>query len=180
VALPAVGLTFVFSRGADGGDGRLVAENYAVYAWMSFAVVVAAISITCWFTRGTIPHLPVPPSRRRLSLFDPLRDVLDALRNRNFRRIFVALLLIGASTGVSVALGYYTNTYFWEFSAAQVGLILSSSVIGTTLASALLRPLVTRFEKKHILLASIGVMIANGIWFPGARLLSSSPPWASP
>lgn len=180
VALPALGLTFVFSRGVGDGDGRLVAANYSVYAWMSFTVVIAAIAITAFFTRKEIPHLPVPATRRKLSPLDPLRDVLDALRNQNFQRIFVALLLLGVSTGIAVTLGYYTNTYFWEFSATQIGLILSSSVIGTTLAFGVLRPLVTRFEKKTILLVAILVMIANGIWFPGARLLELLPPNGDP
>ncbi len=180
VALPALGLTFVFSRGADGGDGRLVATNYSAYAWMSFVVVVVAIAITAFFTRKQIPRLPVPATRRKLRWLDPFRDVLDALRNRNFRRIFSALLLLGVSTGVAVTLGYYTNTYFWEFSATQIGLILSSSVIGTTLAFAILRPLVTRFEKRSILLVSILIMIVNGIWFPSARLLDLLPPNGDP
>ncbi len=180
VALPAVALALVFSRGETGADGRLAAGNYDTYAWMSAAVVMVAISWTTFFTRKEIPHLPAPGAKRELRLLDPLRDVLSALENRNFRRVFITLLFVGASSGVAVTLGYYANTYFWEFSSEQIAGIMASSVLGVSLAFALLRPLVTRFEKKHIFIGAMLVMVANGCWWIGGRLLGVLPPNGTP
>jgi Na+/melibiose symporter-like transporter len=180
VGIPALALTFFFSRGEEGSDGRLDASNYIDYGWMSALVVVVAITWTTFFTRKEIPYLPAPGERRKLSLLDPARDVRSALQNRNFRRIFVALLFVGASTGVSVTLGYYANTYFWEFSAAEIAGIVSSSVIGVILAFALLRPIGRHFEKKHIFVSAMIVMVVNGCWWIGARLLDILPPNGAP
>ncbi len=180
VAVPALALGFIFSRGADGSDGRLIASNYNLYAWASAVVVIVVILWTVFFTRKEIPHLPPAGERRKLKLLDPVRDVLSALRNRNFRRLFVVFLFIGATTGVVVTLGYYANTYFWEFSAPQVGLILSSSVIGVSLGFAILRPVASRFEKKHIFIGAMVVLVINGLWWYGARLIDILPPNGAP
>ncbi len=180
VALPALALGFVFARGDGEGDGRLLRDNYWAYAWMSAFLVVVAISITVWFTRRSIPHLPVPGERRRLRLLDPLRDVRDALRNRNFRQLFGALVFFGSISGVTVTLGYYANTYFWEFSSQQIALIMSSSIVGVGVGFAVLRPLVTRFEKRTILLGATFLLIGNGIWWIGGRLVGVLPPNGDP
>jgi Na+/melibiose symporter-like transporter len=180
VALPAVGLTLFFSQGSEGTDGRLIAGNYIDYGWMSACIVVFAITVTTAFTRKEIPHLPAPGPRRKLRLLDPARDVASALQNLNFRRVFIALLFVGASSGVAVTLGYYANTYFWEFSSAQIAAIVSSSVLGVTLAFGLLRPIVQHFEKKHIFLTAVVVMIVNGTWWIGGRLIDVLPPNGSP
>jgi Na+/melibiose symporter-like transporter len=175
VGLPAIGLTFFFSRGSDGTDGRLFAANYSDYGLMSALVVVVAIVVTTAFTRKEIPHLPAPGPRRQLRLLDPARDVRSALENRNFRRVFIALLFVGASSGVAVTLGYYANTYFWEFSSVEIAAIVSSSVAGVGLAFVLLRPIVRHFEKKHIFIAALVVLIVNGIWWIGGRLIGVLP-----
>ena len=139
------------------------------------AVVVVTILVSVWFTRKEIPHLPVPSTKRALRPLDPARDVLQALHNRNFRVIFVAMLFIGASTGIAVTFGLFVKTYFWEFSPGQVGLIILSSVIGNVAGFALLRPAVRRLEKKTILLAAIGVLVLNGLWWIPGRMLGILP-----
>ncbi len=180
IALPAIALTFFFSQSVGGTDGRLVRANYWTYAWVSFAVVIVAIAWTTFFTRKEIPHLPEGGPRRKLRLLDPARDVIDALQHRNFRCVFVALIFAGASAGVAVTLGYYANTYFWEFSSQQIAAIMLSSVIGVAVAFGTLRPLSRRFEKKHLFIGAILVMIANGCWFIGARLLDLLPANGAP
>jgi Na+/melibiose symporter-like transporter len=180
IAIPWFALTFVFSRSPEGGDGRLLAANYLSYAWISMAVVVVTISACAWFTRSEIPHLPVPPNRRALRLLDPARDVREALGNRNFRLVFVAMLFVGASTGVAVTFALFVNTYFWEFTSVQVGAIIMASVIGNVAAFVLLRPAVKKFEKKQIYLASVGLMVVNGLWWIPGRLLGLLPENGAP
>ena len=180
ITVPFVALTLVFSRAPEGGDGRLVAANYLTYAWISIAVVVVTIAVSAWFTRKEIPHLPVPATQRTLRLLDPARDVVEALGNRNFRWIFVAMLFVGASSGVAVTFALFVNTYFWEFTASQTGIIIMTSVIGNVAAFAALRPLVKRFEKKTIYIVSIAAMVVNGLWWIPARLLGLLPENGAP
>lgn len=175
VVLPWAGLSFFFSRNAGETDGRLVATNYSSYAWMSALLAVVTIAACCWGTRREIPHLPVPPTRRRLRLLDPLRDVLEAVSNRNFRGVFLAMIWVGVSMGVAVTLAFYTNTYFWEFSSRQIGLISLSAVVPTCLGFTLVRPLTRRFEKKSIFVAAVLVMIVNALWWIPGRLVGLLP-----
>ena len=118
-------------------DGRLVPGNYEVYAWASaHRGHGSAVVIACASTWRLIPELPVGGVRRKLSLLDPVRDVRQALRNRNFRWIFLATIAIGASTGVTTILGTYTWAYFWEFSTGQAGALTLFSLVPTFVAFA--------------------------------------------
>lgn len=174
ILLPAAAYLFVFRASAE-SDGRLVPANYETYALASALVATLAIAITCASTWKLIPELPVPGEKRRLRLLDPLRDVLEALANRNFRWIFLATVAIGASTGVTTILGTYTWAYFWEFDVEQASALTLFSIVPTFFAFAILRPLGRRFEKKPITLWCMALVIANSLWWYGGRLLGLLP-----
>lgn len=181
VALPFVGLFYLFSRGGDGNeDGRLIYANYNDYAVISAAVVLIAIALTVWFTRKQIPSLPQGGPKKKLRWTEPIHDVLHALQNNNFRWVFTALIFVGASTGVSVTLGFYANTYFWEFTSEQIGYFGLFNVVPIASAFALLRPLVKWFEKTTIFTGALAVMIGNGLWWIPGRLLDYLPPNGTP
>ncbi len=179
ILLPAGAYVFVF-HAVDGNDGRLVAANYRTYAWLSAALIVVSCGISALGTRSVIPHLPMPREVRKISLLDPLRDVLAALENRNFRRIFFALVLVGMTTGVSTILGTYTLAYFWQFSVSESSLITLSSLIPTIFAFAIVRPLSARFEKKPLFFASLIMFVVNSLWWYGGRLAGLLPGNDSP
>ena len=174
ILLPAGAYVFVFRKVGD-ADGRLLAANYEVYAWASAVAAVLAVAIACASTWKLIPELPLAGERRKLALLDPLRDVAEALRNRNFRWIFLATVAIGASTGVTTILGTYTFAYFWEFTTGQAGALTVFSLIPTFVAFGMLRPLGARFEKKHITLWCMALVILNSLWWYGGRLLGLLP-----
>jgi glycoside/pentoside/hexuronide:cation symporter, GPH family len=174
ILLPAGAYALVFRKIGE-SDGRLVAANYEVYAWASAIAATLAVVIACATTWKLIPELPEARERRKLDVLDPLRDVIQALRNRNFRWIFLATVAIGASTGVTTILGTYTWAYFWEFSTVQAGALTLFSLAPTFLAFALLRPLGARFEKKRITLWCMAIFIANALWWYGGRLLGLLP-----
>lgn len=175
ILLPAGAYALVFQPTPEGRDGRLVADAYATYAWASALAATLGVIVSCVSTWRLIPDLPVPKTKRRLDLLDPLRDVQEALRIPNFRWIFLATLAIGACTGVTTILGTYTWTYFWEFSTTQAGLLTLSSLLPTVFAFALVRPLGSRFEKKPITLWCLAIIIVNALWIYGGRLLGWLP-----
>ena len=179
ILLPAGAYVFVF-RAVGGSDGRLVAANYQTYAWLSAALIVVSCGVSALGTRSVIPHLPIPREVRKISLLDPFRDVLAALQNANFRRVFVALVLVGAATGVSTILGTYTLAYFWQFTVKESSLITVSSLVPTLVAFVIVRPLSARFEKKPLYFASLIVFILNSLWWYGGRLAGLLPGNDSP
>ncbi len=174
ILLPAGAYLFVFQATPE-GDGRLVAANYQTYAWLSAGLIVTACGLSTFGTRDVIPRLPVPREVRKISLLDPFRDVLEALKNANFRRIFLALVLVGATTGVSTILGTYMLAYFWQFTVGEASLITVSSLVPALFAFAVVRPLSARFEKKPLYFASLIVFILNSLWWYGGRLYGLLP-----
>ncbi len=184
VALPALSLAFVF-QSQDGTDGRLIADNYAVYGSLSAVFVLIVGTITCVFTWKEIPHLPVPSSTpQAFRLRQPFIDMYQALGNPNFRWLFVALLFALGSSGIYVSLLLYVNTYFWEFSTQQLALFAIPFLLATATAFGLVKPLGRRLEKSQILLLSFGLIILNGGWWFSLRLVDVLPangdPWLFP
>jgi Na+/melibiose symporter-like transporter len=174
ILLPT-GAYFLVFQPVGGVDGRLIADNYRTYAWISAGLIVASCGISALGTADVIPRLPVPREVRKLSLADPFRDVGEALTNRNFRLVFFALVLFGAITGASTMLGTYTSVYFWQFSADATGVLTFSALVPTVFAFALMRPLSVRFEKKGLYLGTLALFIANALWFTGGRLVGIIP-----
>jgi Na+/melibiose symporter-like transporter len=179
VGLPFVGLFYLFSRDGtgDGGaeDGRLIYANYTDYAIISAAVALVTIAATVWFTRKRIPSLPTGGPKKKLRWTEPIHDVRHALQNRNFRWVFSALIFVGASSGVAVTLGFYANTYFWEFTSEQMAMFGLFNVVPIGAGFAALRPLVRWFEKQTIFAGALAVMILNGLWWIPGRLLDVLP-----
>ena len=175
ITLPAVAYVFIFQK-VDGIDGRLVGGNYIRYSLFSVVVVLVVTFISTYFTRKEIPHLPkIPDDAKPFSLTQPFAEMWRALSNRNFRWIFLSMFLAGASDGVAVTLGFYVNTYFWEFSTEQLALFAIPAVLAAVLTFALIGPLGRRFEKKQLLRFGIAAMIANSLWWYGLRLLELLP-----
>lgn len=180
ILLPTLAYQLIFApvAGPDGKllDGRLVAANYPTYALLSAGVILAVTLASSLGTRSAIARLPVPRVQRTLTLLDPFRDVAFALRNANFRRVFAALFVAGGITGVSTMFTALTWLNFWEFTTGQTALITVSSIAPTLAAFFLMAPLSRRFEKRTLYFATMLVLIASTLWFPGARLLGLLPP----
>jgi Na+/melibiose symporter-like transporter len=179
ILLPAGAYVLVFQATPE-GDGRLIAANYQSYAWLSAGLIVVTCGLSTIGTRHVIPRLPVPREVRKISPLDPFRDVLEALQNANFRRIFLALVLVGGTTGVSTILGTYLLAYFWQFTVAEASLITVSSLIPVLFTFGVMRPLSARFEKKPLFFVSLIVYILNTLWWYCGRLYGLLPGNDSP
>ncbi len=174
MALPAIGFVFFFAA-EDGVDGRLVAENYQGYGLLS-ALIAGVTALVCVVgTWGVIPRLPKVSGTERFSWKDPLRDLLSAFQNRNFRVATGANLAFGLSAGVYSTLALYLGTYFWEFSAEQLAGMVVPTAAATLTAFLVLNKLGQRFDKPHLLAAASFALAINAFWFIGGRLLGFFP-----
>jgi len=174
ILLPAFAYREIF-RAEGAADGRLVPENYLTYALLSGGAILVATLLASAGTLRHIRQLPVPRARRELHVLDPFRDVLFALRNSNFRRVFIALLFTGAVAGVSTMFDALGWLYLWELDTDQTSLLALSSMLPALLAFLLLAPLSRRFEKRTLYFVTLLVMIVNVSWLYGGRLLDVLP-----
>lgn len=177
VLMPAVALLLIFAPEA-GEDGRFLSDNYIVYGALSCAVCWAMGSISSVGTRRFI--LPstdrdrMPDSRAAGNTLT--RDLLRTMKNKTFR------YLVGFEVAIMIAFGSVSTlnimvwTYYWEFEAQEVSLILAApSLLAVALVLVSLKPLGRWFEKYQIMQFSTVGMILNCLWLYPAHLLGLIP-----
>jgi GPH family glycoside/pentoside/hexuronide:cation symporter len=167
VLLPAAGLFFIFSS-ADGVDGRFVSSNYPLYGALSCLLVWILGTTTTWGTRAYIvpsapnkQELPTPTARLKL-LF---QDLLLTLQNKAFRNLVGYEIAAMVAWGTISTLNILAWTYYWEFSATDISLILSiPSLIAIGFAMFTLGPLTRRYQKHHLLQYALIALIIDCLW----------------
>jgi len=178
VFIPAIALVFVFT--ADGGlDGRFERDNYPLYGALSCAAVWLMGSIT---TLGTRRHIvsslgnPGAPSTRG-TLGNLVKDIRRTLGNRSFRLVLGYEIANMMAYGTVATLNMLVWTYYWEFSATEVSVILSvPSLLAIVLVLMSLTPLSRRFEKFQLMQLSVVGIILNCLWLYPLRMLDLLPP----
>ena len=115
-------------------------------------------------TLSQIPYLTQPTQtlpRVRLSAL--ISQTIGALRNRNFRIVFLACLFTAAIAGTGQVFDIYMNLYFWEFSSRDIRWFALAAV-GAAAAFVAIGPLQKRFEKQQIItVAAILIMVLGMI-----------------
>lgn len=137
--------------------GQLNPDNYPRFAIVVGSFVTLWCLLTTHLTRREIPYLLQPVNKTpRFSLKDILSQVVMALRSRNFRLLFVCMLMFAGIAGIGQVFDIYMNTYYWEFKPADLRWY-SFTIIGAMLAFVTVPLLQRRYEKQKILVVAISV-----------------------
>jgi GPH family glycoside/pentoside/hexuronide:cation symporter len=94
-------------------------------------LIVLILGYSSWSTMNRIPYLPQP--REEQKSFGPrelLRDVKQALTNRNYVVLLIGLFFLSMMTGVRIGLWLYTATYFWQLDNNQISFFVIGSFSG--------------------------------------------------
>lgn len=166
--------TLVFPSTPEFTPGHLNPAAYETFAMVLGVLVAAAVLFTTHMTRGEIPYLLQPTGQNSFSLRGVVREVVLALGNRNFLRIFLAILLFGAIGGVGTALAIYMQTYFWGLAPEQLRWFVIAA-LGAVVAFLIVVPLQRRFDKQRILITCLLLSIVDGVIVVGLRLLDVLP-----
>jgi GPH family glycoside/pentoside/hexuronide:cation symporter len=177
VLVPAVALTLIFAE-EMGVDGRFTAANYPIYGALSCATVWLMASISLLGTRKFIRPSPASTEANAapLGLISLSRDLGRTLMNKTFRLIIGYELSVSISYGAVATLNMLAWTYFWEFSATDISIILSvPSIIAIGLVMVSLGPLTHRFPKYRLLQISIVVIILDMLWLYPLKIMGLLP-----
>ena len=177
VLIPALALTVIFPE-RGGEDGRFDPANYPLYGILCCAVCWLMAALT---TVGTRRYACASSGEDRLpqsspGLRDLWRDLARTLRNPTFRLVLGQEVAIMAAYGTVATLNMLVWTYYWEFSAREVSLILAvPSLLAVALVLVTLRPLGRRFEKHQLMQLSIIGLILNCLWLYPLRMVGLLP-----
>lgn len=130
--------------------GQLNPHGYATYSVVAVAIMAACVLIAALGTHHRIGTLRSAPAggHRSGELLSGLKAILN---DRALASILLCAFLFAIATGLFNSLNSYLYTYFWRFSADQLGGITGSGAL-----AVILTPIVVgfgkRFEKKNVAL----------------------------
>jgi Na+/melibiose symporter-like transporter len=180
LTISVLGYLIFFAPSAAFADGRLDPGAYGSFGFTCAVVVFAAILLCAGGTHRLIPTLKPPPGRAPFTLRRFLRELRPVLANHSYRMMIFASVFASVAGGFSDVVGLYVNTYFWEFSTAQIAMLIPGLAVGALLAFAVTRPLTERFDKKRATLYMAVFAIFFGPLLIFLRLLGVMPPNGDP
>ena len=140
------------------------------------AIVAVCIFLSAWFTRDRIPTLKPPPDDgETFSFLRLLKDMKEAMTNRNYLYLLLGLFFLSMMIGTHETMSIYMATFFWELTPVQIGWLIMSNVIGYTIGFAIAEPLHRRFDKRATIVGS--AIVLSVFWSSAVtlRLLGLAP-----
>jgi GPH family glycoside/pentoside/hexuronide:cation symporter len=134
--------------------GVLFREGYRNYGLMGSSLMFTAILVSALGTHRHIPNLAQPPAKRPFDARRIRRELSETLGNRSFIALFISAIFSAMAAGITTSLNVYFNTFFWEFSSEQIGLLTIPLFFSAVLALVLAPRFSQHLGKKR---AAIGV-----------------------
>ena len=160
VAVAQLGYLVYFAN-VNGVDGRLDPARYAGFGLACAFVAGGAVLLSTLGTHHLVAKLRVGDGHP-FTFGRFLGEAKNVFANPSFRMLLVAALFASVAGGFSDIVGLYVNTYFWEFSSAQIAVLVYGLVPGVILSFLVARPLSERFDKKRAALGLAAFAICFG------------------
>lgn len=91
-----------------------------------------------------------------------LGEVAEVFHNRTFVILFISSLLFNIGSGVSQALALHLGTFFWKLESGALQALAMAAVIGLVFGAPLAAPMVSRVEKRTMLIIGKSGMVICG------------------
>jgi GPH family glycoside/pentoside/hexuronide:cation symporter len=145
----------VFLKGPGGQTHRAA---YAPYAWTCGVIVLTGAALSSFGTLGARDRLHAAAPGQGAALGRLLAEVAEVFKNRSFRVLFAACLILFVAIGASGALGLHANTYFWKLPTSAILLVALSTPIGTFFGIFIATALSRVLEKRILAMCGIGLI----------------------
>jgi Na+/melibiose symporter-like transporter len=161
-----LGYGIFFASTPDYPQGQLNPDAWLPFAITGAIVMVITVLYSSFSTKNEIKTLSKWSGS--ISLGDILKELKIALGNKSFLIFFFGNLFLSLAWGLANTLTLFVNTYFWEFEATQIKYFLPIYLVATLFAFYLTPRLVDLYDKRLIVLVSIG---AVGVLSPAAFIM---------
>jgi Na+/melibiose symporter-like transporter len=160
--------------------GQLNPIGWRSYGLVAACVIVFAILVSAIGTHRHIPYLKQPPEKRPFSARRTARELGETLSNRSFLVLFFSAIFGAMAAGLITSLNIYFNTYFWELTPRQIGVLTLGPFISSIVALVAAPVLSRRIGKKFgaVLIGSLAAVLAPAPIV--GRLVGLMPPNGSP
>ena len=155
-------------------QGQFNPAGYPSIALAGALFAVFLIFVTTYFTRKRIPYLPKAAPNARASLSGMFRDTKDVLGNRNFRLLFLSILMASLSFGATENMGKHMAVFFWELTSEQQQ-VIAIGALGFLVAVVATAYLQKFFEKKTLVLGAFIVFFLTETALVTGRFLDIIP-----
>ena len=161
-----LGYGIFFASTPEYPQGQLNPDAWLPFAITGAIVMVITVLYSSFSTKNEIKTLSKWSGS--ISLRDILNELKIALGNKSFLIFFFGNLFLSLAWGLANTLTLFVNTYFWEFEATQIKYFLPIYLVATLFAFYLTPRLVDLYDKRLIVLVSIG---AVGVLSPAAFIM---------
>jgi Na+/melibiose symporter-like transporter len=114
--------------------GQLNPTAWGPMSLTAGAIMLASILVSAIGTHHRIRSLHTPPPRK-VDIGRNLRDIAATLKNWNLGVALTAALIAGLSYGLYGGLALYFDTFFWDLTASQVGVLNLANLVSTVFAA---------------------------------------------
>ncbi len=160
--------------------GQLNPEGWRAYGGIASSVMAFAILVSALGTHRHIPYLEQPPEKRPFSVGRTVRELRETLSNRSFLVLFLSAMFGAMAAGLSSSLNIYFNTYFWELTQDEIGILTFGPFLSAAAALAASPVLSKKLGKRR---AALTIYAAALLLAPApiaGRLLGWMPANGSP
>ncbi|WP_438853117.1 MFS transporter [Brevundimonas nasdae] len=153
-----LGVVLGFGVFFSGPTGLTVRSQYPLFAMtLSVFILVGGLiaARSAYATRGREHE----PQSEPVSIRSFLEDIAQVFRSASFRILFFGGALFFIGFGLNTILGLHANTFFWRLTSGQMQLITMAMLGGLLLAAPLAGPILSRLEKRTVLMGGVGSLM---------------------
>lgn len=131
-------------------DGRMNPSAYAQMGKVGAICAVIAILISTLGTFNQVPRLNQKThSSKSVKWWKGYGEIIKALRFKPFRSLSLGFIFFNIMAGITIALGLYFMTYFWEFTQEQSMYILIVMGVAVVPGAIIARIVQKMYDKKN-------------------------------
>jgi glycoside/pentoside/hexuronide:cation symporter, GPH family len=144
------------------GDSYDNKQGYRDLAFWGGLLILVTGTIFALGTHREIPNLEPPREKSPVEAKEVLREIKETLSHRSWLMLFIAGVITSIHAGVTVGLGIYFNSYFWEWKPSDVAIFAMTNLAGSLLISSLASRLARNWDKKQLAVFLYIIVISLG------------------
>ena len=144
------------------GDSYSNIDGYHELAiWGSLLILFSGLIFAIGTTRD-IPNLEPPSQSKPQSIKNIIDEVKETLNHRSWLMLFFAGIVFSIYVGLTSGLGFYFNSFFWDWKPSDVKEFIIVDLFAALIISAFAGRLAQRFDKKRLAVILFIISIAIG------------------